>query len=76
MTRKQYRITRRLMVFLAAAPLLQLSQCKTGASQTGQFVLNQIPATIFNILQSVALAPLYSFLSGAGTNTSSMGGGI
>jgi len=80
MTRKQYRLTRRFMVFLAAAPLLQLSQCKTGTSQTLQFVANQLPSTIFSLIQSLALAPLFSFLGGGttntNTNTTGLGGGI
>ena len=66
------------MVVLAAAPLFQLSQCKTGTSQVLQGIANQMPATIFSLLQSVALAPLYSFLSGGTSNTGgvSSGGGI
>jgi len=80
MTRKQYRLTRRFMVILAAAPLLQFTQCKTGTSQTLQFVANQLPSTIFSLLQSIALAPLFSFLSGGtttgGNNTGGLGGGI
>lgn len=80
MTRKQYRLTRRLMVVLAAAPLFQLSQCKTVASQTGQLILNQLPSTIFSLLQSAALAPLFSLLGGGSlggslNNNSGFGGG-
>lgn len=81
MTRKQYRLTRRLMVILAAAPLFQLSQCKTLTSQTGQLILNQLPSTLFSIVQSAALAPLFALLGGGGNtggfgnNTGGLGGG-
>lgn len=74
MTRKQYRLTRRFMVILAAAPLLQLSQCKTGTSQVLQGIANQMPSTIFSILQSALLSPLFSLLSGGSTNTGGFGG--
>jgi len=58
------------MVILAAAPLFQLSQCKTGTSQTLQTIANQLPSTIFSLLQSAALAPLFSLLSGGSTTGS------
>ena len=74
MTRKQYRITRRLMVFMAAMPLLQFTECKTVTSQTLQLIANQMPSTIFSLVQSVALAPLFSLLGG-GSGTGNFGGG-
>lgn len=66
MTRKQYRWTRRLMIVFAAAPLFQLSQCKTGTSQTFQFVLNQLPSTLFSLVQSAVLSPLFALLGSSG----------
>lgn len=75
MTRKQYRLTRRLMVILAAAPLFQFTECKTVASQTGQLILNQLPSTLFSLVQSAALAPLFALLGGGSTGGTG-GGGI
>ena len=76
MTRKQYRWTRRLMIVFAAAPLFQLSQCKTGTSQTFQFVLNQLPSTLFSLAQSVILSPLFALLGSSGTGGTGGAGGL
>lgn len=72
MTRKQYRRTRRLIIVLAAAPLFQALACKTGTSQTLQFVANQLPATLFSLFESALLSPLFALL---GSSTSSLGTG-
>lgn len=85
MTRKQYRLIRRLTMVLAAAPLFQLGQCRTGTSQTLQFVGNQLPSTLYSLVQSIVLAPLFSALGGGSTafgngfgsnTTPGFGGGI
>ena len=68
----RYRIARRIAIFMAAAPLFQLSQCQTGVNQVLATSINNTPATIFQVLLNFALAPIQFFLFG---NTGFGGGG-
>ncbi|MFQ5423980.1 MAG: hypothetical protein ACE5F9_08360 [Phycisphaerae bacterium] len=74
MTPRRYRWIRRLMIVLAAVPLLQFAQCATGVRQVFAGVANAVPATVFGILQSTLLSPIFALLSGGGGT--STGGGI
>ena len=73
MTRKKLRRYQRLMVLLAAAPLFQLMACRTGVSETLQNVLNALPATVFQVTESLFLSPLYALLSGGSTSSTTTG---
>lgn len=72
MTKSQYRWSRRLMLFMAAAPLFQLGACDNVTRQVLASVANSLPSTIFSILQSAFLAPFLALVAGGGTG----GGGI
>lgn len=54
----------KLSVFMAAAPLFQLSQCETFSREVAANVANNLPATIFSITQSILLSPIIALLSG------------
>jgi len=74
----RYRIARRIAIVLAAAPLFQLSQCQTGVNQVLATSLNNTPATVFQVLLNIALAPIQLLLFGntgfGGTGTGSGSG--
>ena len=61
---RQYKITRKLALILAAAPLFQLSACQTGIQQVFANVINALPATMFNIIQGFLLAPFQAIIGG------------
>lgn len=58
----------KLAVFVAAAPLFQLSQCATFTSEVGQTVLNGLPSLFFSTIQSVFLLPIQILLGGGAGN--------
>lgn len=60
----RYRIARRIAIVLAAAPLFQLSQCQTGVNQVLATSLNNTPATVFQVLLQIGLAPIQLLLFG------------
>ncbi len=67
MTRPQYiRWTRRIMIVMAAAPLLQLPACQTAFQRVGASFANSLPSTIFSIFQQAFLAPFFAIVGGAG----------
>lgn len=66
---RQYKTARKLALILAAAPLFQLSACQTGIQQTFASVFNALPATMFNIIQGILLAPIQALISGGTTLT-------
>jgi hypothetical protein len=75
MTFNSYRRWRRILIIVAAAPLIQLSACQTGFNQVAATVLNNLPSTLFSIVQSALLAPFITLLSGGGTTGGVNGGG-
>lgn len=74
----RYRIARRIALFMAAAPLFQLSQCQTGINQVLATTLNNTPSTVFQVLLNIALAPIQLLLFGnsgfGGTGGTGTGG--
>ena len=73
-TLKRFKLARRIAIVLAAAPLFQLSQCQTGVNQVLATSLNNTPATIFQVLNSLALSPLFALLGGTTGGTTGTGG--
>ena len=61
---RQYKIARKLVLIIAAAPLFQLSACQTGFQQVFGNVLNALPATAFSIIQGILLAPFQAIIGG------------
>ena len=66
---KKFRITRRIAILLAAAPLFQFSQCQTFNNRLAANFTNSLPSTTFSVLLSFALLPIRLILSGGQTNT-------
>lgn len=62
-TFRRVKIARAVAVFVAAAPLFQLSQCITFNSQVGQTVVNGLPNLFFSTLQSILLLPIQALLT-------------
>lgn len=62
-TLRRVKIARTVAVFVAAAPLFQLSQCITFNSMVGQSVVNGLPNLFFSTLQSILLFPLQAIVS-------------
>ncbi len=77
---RHYRVARRIAIFLAAAPLFQLTQCQTGINQVFATAFNNAPATFYSVLQSIALLPIQLLIGGGagggtgGTGDSGLGG--
>jgi hypothetical protein len=64
---KRYKITRRVAIFLAAAPLFQLGQCHTVNNQIAAGVLNSLPSLVFQVLLNFGLLPIQLLLNGGQT---------
>ncbi|HPF37064.1 MAG TPA: hypothetical protein P5081_19615 [Phycisphaerae bacterium] len=62
-TLRRVKIARTVAIFVAAAPLFQLSQCTTFSSMVGQTVVNGLPNLFFSTFQSLLLLPLQSLLA-------------
>ncbi len=58
----QYRLFRKVAIFMAAAPLLQLAQCSTGIRQTSAVMAN----TLFAAVEGIILLP-FQWVFGLGT---------
>jgi hypothetical protein len=52
-----YRWIKKAAFILAAAPLLQLATCQTGANQVLANFANSLPATSFSIMEGILLLP-------------------
>ena len=59
---------------LAAMPLFQVSQCETFQRQVLANVANNLPATLFQIMQSFALLPIQFLLGGGQVDQAAFGG--
>ncbi|HWL92616.1 MAG TPA: hypothetical protein VNT79_03705 [Phycisphaerae bacterium] len=76
---KKFKITRRVALLLAAAPLFQLSQCNTFGNRVGANFTNALPSAVFQVLFSFALLPLQLIIGGGqvqGAGSGTGGGGI
>ena len=76
---RNHRWIKKLMFIAAAAPLFQLSQCQTGINQVFATTANNLPATYFQVLNSLALLPLQLLLGltgGIGSGTGGTGTGF
>lgn len=62
-TLRRVKIARTVALFVAAAPLFQLSQCTTFSSMVGQTVVNGLPSLFFSTFQSLLLAPIQALLA-------------
>jgi glucose-6-phosphate-specific signal transduction histidine kinase len=58
----QYRLLRKLALFMAAVPLFQLAQCSTGIRQTSATMAN----TLFAMVEGLILLP-FQWVFGLGT---------
>lgn len=72
---RRYKLARRVAIILAAAPLFQLSQCHTGVNQVLATTANNAPATVFQVLNGIFLAPLYALIGGSSTGQGTGGTG-
>ncbi len=71
---RRHRLLCRLALFLAAMPLLQVSQCQTFQRQVLATALNNLPATLFQVFQGFALLPIQILLGGGNVGQGGLGG--
>lgn len=72
---RRYKVTRRVAILLAAAPLFQLGQCNTVNNQIAANFANALPSVVFQVLLSFALLPIQALLNGGQTNGTGSGNG-
>jgi hypothetical protein len=76
---RNHRWLKKLMFIVATAPLFQLTQCQTGFNQVLTTTANNLPATYFQVLNSIALLPLQLILGlpiGGGSGMGDSGSGF
>lgn len=62
-TLKRYKVARRVAVFMAALPLLQLSQCSTGIRQIAANTANGLPSAYNQVVASLLWLPAQALIS-------------
>lgn len=62
-TLKRYKVARRVAVFMAALPLLQLSQCSTGIRQIAANTANGLPSAYNQVVSSLLWFPAQALIS-------------
>lgn len=73
-TLKRYKVARRVAVFMAALPLLQLSQCSTGIRQIAANTANGLPSAYNQVVSSLLWLPAQALISAIfGTSTGGIG---
>ena len=69
----RYRWMRRVAIVLAVAPLFQFSACGTGVTQVTRNMINQAPASFFQLFNGLGLFPVELLLGGGNIRNGGLG---